>query len=69
MYASVCTVAGGSSVDEILFPCQIKASAAISVAVELGGCSHNAQACQQGTYTRRKKTDKEEDTQTGRQGL
>ncbi len=45
MYVSVCAVAGGSSVDEILFPCQIKASAAISVAAELGGCSHNAPAC------------------------
>ncbi len=68
MYASVCTVAGGSSGDEILFPCQIKASAAISVAAELGGCSHNAHSCQQGTYIRRKKTDKEEDMRTGRQG-
>lgn len=42
MYVSVCTVAGGSSGNEILFPCQIKASAPISVAVELGGCAHNA---------------------------
>lgn len=47
MYISARTVAGGSSGDEILFPCQIKASAASSVVADLGG-SHNA-------YTRRKK--------------
>lgn len=53
MYVSVCTVAVGSAVDEILFPCQIKASAAISVSVELGGCSQNASACQE-RQTKRK---------------
>ncbi|CAB1434414.1 unnamed protein product [Pleuronectes platessa] len=44
---------GGSSVDEILFPGQIEASASISVVVELGGCLLNAQTCQKGRRTRR----------------
>lgn len=39
MYVCVCAVAGGGSVDEILFPCKIKASAAVSV-------SHNAPVSQ-----------------------
>lgn len=66
---SLCTVAGGSSGDEILFPCQIKASAVISVAVELGGRWHNAPACWKGTYRRRKQIDEEEDVRERRLGL
>lgn len=69
MYVSVCTVAAGSSVDEILFPCQIKASAAISVSAELEGCTQNAMAYQEGRETGRKKTDEEEDVQRGRLGF
>lgn len=34
---SLCTVAGGSTGNEILFPCQIKASAPISVGAEFRG--------------------------------
>lgn len=45
---SLCTVAGGSSGNEILFPCQIKASAPISVTVKLGACSHKPLACRRG---------------------
>lgn len=45
MYVFVFTLAGGRSGNEILFPCQIKASAPISVAAQLGGCSHNAAVC------------------------
>lgn len=52
MYVSVCTVAGGSSGDEILFPCQINAFTAISIAADLGRCSHNA--CQKGTCKEKK---------------
>lgn len=62
---SVCAAAGGSSVDEILLPCRIKASVAISVTEELGGCSHNAQAGQTGRQMRKEglKVDVKEDMQ------
>lgn len=69
MYVSVYTVAAGSSVDEILFQCQIKASAAISVSAELGGCTKNASAYQEGRQTGRKKTDEGEDVQRERLGF
>lgn len=65
MYVCVCAVAGGSSVDEILLPCQIKASAAISVTVEVGSCSHNALISQAGRQMRRLKID----MQCGKQGF
>lgn len=65
MYVSVYTVAGGSSRNEIPFPCQIKASAPISVAAELGGCSQNATACQKGDEAWGK-TDGELDMQEGK---
>lgn len=68
MYVSMCTVAGGSSGNEILFPCQIKASAPISVAVELGGCSHNGPACQKRDEDW-EKMDEEKDKQRVRLGL
>lgn len=63
MHVSVCTVARGSSLDEILFPCQIEASTAI-IRLELEEVAHTLPVKRDRQL--RKKTNEKEDMQSGR---